>query len=90
MQAVLECLADRGASRVFVEGGGVTVSAFLAAGLLDRLQLTIAPLIIGEGRSAIDVPGSDALSDCLRPTQRVIAMGDDVLFDLDLRTPRGA
>ena len=86
LRAVLECLAKRGATRVFVEGGGVTVSAFLAAGLLHRLQITVSPLIIGEGRRAIDVPGRDALSDCLRPAQRVISMGDDVLFDLDLRS----
>ena len=39
----------RGCSRVFVEGGGVTVSSFLQAGLLDRLHIAIAPLLIGEG-----------------------------------------
>ena len=38
------------AARVFVEGGGVTVSRFLEADLLDRLQIAIAPVLIGEGR----------------------------------------
>ena len=42
-------LAGRGLRRVFVEGGGVTVSRFLAAGCLNRLQITVAPLIIGSG-----------------------------------------
>ena len=35
---------------MFVEGGGVTVSSFLEAGLLDRLHIAVAPLLIGEGR----------------------------------------
>ena len=37
-------LRARGCTRVFVEGGGVTVSAFLEANLLDRLHMAIAPL----------------------------------------------
>ncbi len=45
-----------GLSRVFIEGGGVTVSRFLAAGCLHRLQITIAPLIIGSGRPSITLP----------------------------------
>ena len=49
----LHLLRARGCFRVFVEGGGVTVSAFLQADLLDRLQIAIAPVIIGEGRPAI-------------------------------------
>ena len=32
--------------KVLVEGGGVTVSRFLQAGLLDRLHVTVAPLLI--------------------------------------------
>src|SRR6185503_2230205 len=39
---LLAALRARGCSRVFVEGGGVTVSAFLEAGLLDRLQMAVA------------------------------------------------
>ena len=50
-RAVLDRLAGRGLRRVFVEGGGVTVSRFLAAGCLHRLQITVAPLIIGSGRA---------------------------------------
>ncbi len=37
--ALLRLLRERGCARVFVEGGGVTVSAFLEANLLDRLHL---------------------------------------------------
>jgi riboflavin-specific deaminase-like protein len=82
---VLKLLAQRGCARIFVEGGGVTVSTFLEAGLLDRLQIAIAPLIIGDGRPAIRLEPREALRDCQRPRYRVFRMGGDVLFDCDLR-----
>jgi diaminohydroxyphosphoribosylaminopyrimidine deaminase/5-amino-6-(5-phosphoribosylamino)uracil reductase len=81
---VLRLLREHGCARVFVEGGGVTVSAFLEANLLDRLQMAIAPLIIGDGRPAIRVPARANLRDCLRPRYRVFRMGGDVLFDCEL------
>src|SRR5262249_13548088 len=46
---IRESLRHRGLSMVFIEGGGITISRFLAAGCLDRLQITIAPVIIGSG-----------------------------------------
>jgi riboflavin-specific deaminase-like protein len=85
---LLDALRARGCSRVFVEGGGVTVSAFLEAGLLDRLQMAVAPLIVGSGKPAIRLEPKDVLSDCQRPAYRVFRMGGDVLFDCDLTATR--
>ena len=86
---LLAALRARGCSRVFVEGGGVTVSAFLEAGLLDRLHMAVAPLIVGSGKPAIRLEPKDVLSDCQRPAYRVFRMGGDILFDCDLtRGPR--
>lgn len=48
---------------LFVEGGAATASAFLAADLVDRLLLYRAPILIGEGRSAIGAIGLDRLVD---------------------------
>jgi riboflavin-specific deaminase-like protein len=79
--AVLDLLARRGLRRVFVEGGGITVSRFLAAGCLHRLQITIAPLIIGSGRPSISLPEIGRLSDGLRPTVRKFDLGRDILFE---------
>ncbi len=83
--AILSLLRDRGCHRLFIEGGGVTVSMFLEAGLLDRLHVAIAPVIIGDGRPAIRLrQPAAALGDCLRPGYRVFRMGGDILFDCDV------
>jgi diaminohydroxyphosphoribosylaminopyrimidine deaminase/5-amino-6-(5-phosphoribosylamino)uracil reductase len=86
LRELLLALRVRRCSRVFVEGGGVTISSFLQANLLDRLHLAIAPLLIGDGRAAIRFPAPAALGDCHRPSYRVFRMGGDVLFDCDLRS----
>ena len=82
---VVRCLHARGLFGLFVEGGGLTVSAFLEAGLLERLHITIAPLIIGSGRPGLTLPTIADLSQGLRPAHRRYAMGEDVLFDCRLR-----
>ena len=83
--AILGALAARGLRRVLVEGGAATISAFLAAGRLDRLHLCVAPLLIGSGKTGIDLPPVTRLGEALRPAARTHALGSDVLFDLDLR-----
>ena len=83
--SVLEALRVRGLRRVLVEGGGITVSRFLEAGLLDRLHLTVAPLLMGSGRPGITLPPIETPDQSLRARCRHIPLGDDLLFDLDLR-----
>jgi len=83
-------LRARGCARIFVEGGGVTVSAFLEAGLLDRLHIAVAPLLIGEGRPAIRMAPRRLLKDCMKVQPRIYRTGEDVLFDCDLRVNAAA
>jgi len=83
---VMRLLRQRGCARVFIEGGGVTVSRFLEANLLDRLQIAVAPVLIGEGRPAIRLRPQTFLRDCRRPAYRVFRMGSDVLYECDFRT----
>lgn len=80
----LDALAARGLTLLFVEGGGVTVSRFFAAGLLQRLHLSVAPVLVGEGRRGLRVPAQAVMADCPRPPARMVVLGDDVLWDLDL------
>jgi len=81
LRALLDALAARGLSRIFVEGGGETVSRFLAAGLLDRLHLTVAPMILGSGRPAFILPEASRIDEGLRFSWTVFPMGDDILID---------
>jgi 5-amino-6-(5-phosphoribosylamino)uracil reductase len=51
MRAVVEDLHLRGIRRLMVEGGGGILTQFLTAGLADELQLTIAPVFVGDSRA---------------------------------------
>ncbi len=82
---LLERLRERGLACVVVEGGGSPVSRFLEAGLLDRLHVAIAPIVLGSGRPGLTLPARERISECLRPAHRVFTMGGDVVFDCDLR-----
>lgn len=79
---LLEALWSRGFRRVLVEGGGVTVSRFLAAKCVDLLHLVIAPVLIGAGRPAISLPEPLAvdLAGCPRPGTTVEPLGQDWLL----------
>jgi riboflavin-specific deaminase-like protein len=83
--AVLGLLHGRGCRTVFVEGGGITVSGFFAAGLLDRLQITVAPALLGDGLPGLRLPEVTRLADAAPLACHVLRMGDDVLFDCDLQ-----
>ena len=87
LKTLLAALAARGLHRVFVEGGGITVSRFLAAGLLDRLHVTVAPLLLGDGVPAFVLPAVAELAQARRFAWQVHRLGADVLFDIPLHAP---
>ena len=87
---ILEVLGDFGLKRLFIEGGGLTVSGFLTAGLLDHLHVMVAPMIIGSGRPAFSLPEIETLDSALRPSASMVDLGSDMLFDLDFsHRPQG-
>lgn len=85
--ALLRALRARGLAKVLVEGGGVTVSRFLQADLLDRLHVAVAPMLIGSGRPSLTLDPIVSLDAAMRPPCRHFPLGRDVLFDFDLRSP---
>ncbi len=48
LEALIETLNDRGARRVYTDGGAV-IQTFLRAGLLNELTITTAPVLLGSG-----------------------------------------
>ena len=48
---------------LLVEGGSATATAFLSAGLVDRILIYRAPIIVGEGKSSFGYVGLDAIAD---------------------------
>jgi len=85
-ERAIAALAARGLRLVFVEGGGVTVSRFYRSDALNRLHLVVAPVLIGEGRRGLQATAHGVMADCPRPPARMLILGDDLLWDLDLRT----
>lgn len=86
-RAIVSRLLELGLESILVEGGARTVSAFLAAGCVDRLHVLVAPVILGSGQSGLDLPPIASLSQALRPRTRVHPFPDgDVLFDCSLTT----
>jgi len=81
----LAALAGRKVGSVLVEGGGVVAGRLLAAGVVDRLYLVVAPLWLGEeGVSAFPGVPAPAIEEAARwRTVERRALGDDTLLVLD-------
>jgi diaminohydroxyphosphoribosylaminopyrimidine deaminase / 5-amino-6-(5-phosphoribosylamino)uracil reductase len=87
-RTIVAALGQRGFRRLLIEGGARTISSFIDAGCVHRLHVLIAPLILGSGKSALDLKPIDTLSEALRPTARAHVLSDgNVLFDCSLRQP---
>jgi diaminohydroxyphosphoribosylaminopyrimidine deaminase/5-amino-6-(5-phosphoribosylamino)uracil reductase len=79
-------LADRGLLEVLCEGGPGLAGALLADGLVDRLVLFIAPLLIGRGAPDLLAMPAVATVAGARRLANVAweAIGDDLLLRADL------
>ena len=72
----LDRLADRGLEQVLCEGGPALLSAALAAGVVDELDLTVAPALVGSPDRLL----AGALRDVVRPRLLQVLEEDGVLF----------
>ncbi len=82
---IIRALHGAGLETLMIEGGGITISRFLEAGLLTRLHVAIAPLLIGGGPQGLTMPSpTQTLADAIRPETRVYSLGSDVVFDCAL------
>jgi len=86
VEAVLAALFEREVRAVLVEGGGEVHASFLEAGVVDRVTLFVAPLLLG-GRTAPAVVGGAGrdLKSAIRLGQLTArAVGDDLLIEADV------
>jgi riboflavin biosynthesis pyrimidine reductase len=76
LPAALDALADRGLAQVLCEGGPALLSAALAAGVVDELDLSIAPALVGSPDRLV----AGVLADVVRPRLVQLLEEDGVLF----------
>lgn len=79
--AIVRVLAERDLHRLLIEGGARTIARFIEARLVDRLHVTISPLIIGSGPAGISLSPIEQLTQAYRPPTDVYSLGSDILFD---------
>jgi diaminohydroxyphosphoribosylaminopyrimidine deaminase/5-amino-6-(5-phosphoribosylamino)uracil reductase len=81
LRTTMSVLAERGLTRVLVEGGGHLTAALLRDRLVDRIYWFRAPGIIGGDGMPVAMPfGVDRLDDTVRFERvSVIALGVDAL-----------
>ncbi|HSE96757.1 MAG TPA: bifunctional diaminohydroxyphosphoribosylaminopyrimidine deaminase/5-amino-6-(5-phosphoribosylamino)uracil reductase RibD, partial [Blastocatellia bacterium] len=78
----LRALGRRRISSVLVEGGARIITSLLAAGLVDRVVVAIAPRIIGRGIEAIGDLGITKLGDAITfASVKLRRLGPDIIFD---------
>jgi riboflavin biosynthesis pyrimidine reductase len=87
-KALVQMLSARGLQKVLVEGGGRTVSRFLADGVLDRLYLTTAPILLGEGVPGVRFEGADALAEARTAPVRRFVFGQDICTEFNFAAAR--
>lgn len=86
---IVSALYALGLRRLLIEGGAWTVSSFIDAGVIDRLHVLVAPLILGSGKTGLSLAPIARLDQACRPETQVHVLDDgDVLFDCNLRNTR--
>jgi diaminohydroxyphosphoribosylaminopyrimidine deaminase/5-amino-6-(5-phosphoribosylamino)uracil reductase len=80
LSAIVADLHARGIQSLFVEGGPTLASAFLAAGLVDRVLAYIAPVLLGGDRVALTDIGVATIDDATRlVVDEWVPLGADLL-----------
>ncbi|NYI41387.1 bifunctional diaminohydroxyphosphoribosylaminopyrimidine deaminase/5-amino-6-(5-phosphoribosylamino)uracil reductase RibD [Demequina lutea] len=87
-EAALATLWEREVRTVIVEGGAAIHTAFLVAGLVDELNVYVAPVLLGTGTQAVADLGIRTMADALRGQDTSLqTLGVDCLVTAHL--PKG-
>jgi riboflavin biosynthesis pyrimidine reductase len=83
-------LRSSGVETLLVEGGARVITSLLRAGVVDRLIVSVAPTIIGQGTEAVGALGVTAVADGIRLVNRSMhVIGDDVMLAGDISAGDG-
>lgn len=79
LSAMLHDLALREVNELHVEAGATLNGALMAAGLVDEFLVYLAPKLLGQGRSMLDVPALNDLNQALPlEFKSVMTVGEDI------------
>jgi 3,4-dihydroxy 2-butanone 4-phosphate synthase/GTP cyclohydrolase II len=89
LAAALADLHQAGVRSLMVEGGAGVITSMLASRLVDRLVVSVSPVIIGAGVEAVRDLGIGRITDGLRLSNRsAYLIGEDVLLSWDFSLRR--
>jgi diaminohydroxyphosphoribosylaminopyrimidine deaminase/5-amino-6-(5-phosphoribosylamino)uracil reductase len=79
LHEVMTQLAHRVVNELHIEAGPLLSGALLAAGLVDEMLVYLSPMVIGPGRSMLQLPALERLADARRfEIEDVQRLGSDV------------
>jgi riboflavin-specific deaminase-like protein len=85
-EAIVRALAARGLRRLLIEGGAETLARFLNAGMIDELHLMVAPIVLGSGKTGLNLAPISELHEAMRPMVRTMRFKDgDMLCMCDMQ-----
>lgn len=85
-EAIVRALAARGLTRLLLEGGAETLARFLNAGAIDELHLMVAPIVLGSGKTGLNLAPIEELDQAMRPLVRTMRFTDgDMLCMCDMQ-----
>lgn len=80
LASLMTTLFDDGARSLYVEGGPTLASAFIEAGLVDEVHITVGPVLLGGPKTAIGDIGVTTMTEALAlEITDLTRFGDDVV-----------
>ena len=80
---IIEALLGAGLPNLLIEGGNFTIAKFIEAGLLSRLHIAVAPIVIGSGPLGLTIShDSRNNGDFFGATTSTYSLGSEVVYDI--------
>ena len=82
LRDLLKQLGKREIMSVLIEGGSGIITSLLKSGLVDKMIIPIAPMIVGKGLEAIGDLNINKINNSIRFTSfKTMKKGDDIIFE---------